>query len=644
MSERKKRFKMYKSGKNWVVAPIVFLGVTLFETGMTNSVSANSVSSVSNNPNNVQQKGQSQVSSSSLQRSQVKLANQSSKVSPLGNGEKVSSSSTNPKSSQASASTIRSNASNNNLEVTSSLATQKSETTSVVSSSKANVSSTNSKVSSISANNSSSSVSPKASVAENNSSSTSSLSSSQVSSPKKAASTDTDITPAVAKENDKILSGSQNVARRDETATIYNMNTFAQNYVPNRSLGVDVSSYQGTDMSQYANAGATFSIVKVSQGTSYINPNAAGQISSSEAHGMMVQGYHYATFGGSTGAADAEASHAIAAAQQVGLPQGTYLACDYEEGAWGDVGANTNAVIEFMQRIKDAGYIPLLYSGAYYMKEHLNLGAIINRFGNCIWIASYPTTSAVDGPDFDYFPSTDGVIMWQYTDNWKGMGVDSSVNVLPLQNSKNGSVYENGHWRYYDNGQLVRNNFVNFNGNTYYYDNNGNQVYGSQYIWGHWRYFDPQTGVQVKNGYATFNGQTYYYGADGSQVYGLQKINGKYQYFDPKTGAQVKNNFVTTSNGTYYYDGNGNRVYGSQYIWGHWRYFDPQTGVQVKNNFVTVDGKAYYYDGTGSMVYGSQYIWGHWRYFDPQTGVQLKNGYANIDGKEYYFDQTGCRE
>ena len=358
MSERKKRFKMYKSGKNWVVAPIVFLGVTLFETGMTNSVSANSVSSVSNNPNNVQQKGQSQVSSSSLQRSQVKLANQSSKVSPLGNGEKVSLSSINPKSSQASASTIRSNASNNNLEVTSSLATQKSETTPVVSSSKANVSSMSSKVSSISANNSSSSVSPKASAAENNSSSTSSLSSSQVSSPKKAdassTSTDTDITPAVAKENDKILSDSQNVARRDETATIYNMNTFTQNYVPNRSLGVDVSSYQGTDMSQYANAGATFSIVKVSQGTSYINPNAAGQISSSESHGMMVQGYHYATFGGNTGAADAEASHAIDAAHRVGLPEGTYLACDYEEGAWGDVGANTNAVIEFMQRIKDA--------------------------------------------------------------------------------------------------------------------------------------------------------------------------------------------------------------------------------------------------------------------------------------------------
>ena len=26
--EMKKRFKMYKSGKNWVIAPIVFLGLT----------------------------------------------------------------------------------------------------------------------------------------------------------------------------------------------------------------------------------------------------------------------------------------------------------------------------------------------------------------------------------------------------------------------------------------------------------------------------------------------------------------------------------------------------------------------------------------------------------------------------------------
>ena len=399
---------MYKSGKNWVVAPIVFFGATLFEAGMTSSVSADSVSSISNSQNNVQQKEQSQTSSSSLQQSQVKLANNSSKAIASSNSEAVSSSST----------------------------SQKSEVTPVVSSSKVNVSSVNSKASSTPANSNPSSVSSKVSVAQNSSSSASSLNSSQVSNSKKAdassASTDTNITPAVAKENDKILSDSQNVARRDETATIYNMNTFAQNYVPNRSLGVDVSSYQGTDMSQYANAGATFSIVKVSQGTGYINPNAAGQISSSESHGMMVQGYHYATFGGNTGAADAEANHAIDAAHRVGLPEGAYLACDYEEGAWGDVGANTNAVIEFMQRIKDAGYIPLLYSGAYYMKAHLNLGAIINRFGNCIWIASYPTTSAVDGPDFNYFPSTDGVIMWQYTDNWKGMNVDSSVNVLPL--------------------------------------------------------------------------------------------------------------------------------------------------------------------------------------------------------------------
>ena len=583
MSERKKRFKMYKSGKNWVVAPIVFLGVTLFEAGMTNSVSADSVSSVSNSQNNVQQKEQSQTSSSSLQQSQVRLANNSSKAIASSNSEAVISSSTTQKSSSASVNANQSSVSNNNFAVTSSSATQKSETTPAVSSSKANVSSMNSKASSTPVNNSSSSVSSKASVAQSSSSSVSSQASSSKKADASSTSTDTGITPAVAKENDKILSDSKNVTRRDETATIYNMNTFAQGYVSNRSLGVDVSSYQGTDMSQYANAGATFSIVKVSQGTGYVNPNAAGQISSSEAHGMMVQGYHYATFGGNNGAADAEASHAIDAAHQVGLPQGTYFACDYEADASGDVGANTSAVIEFMQRIKDAGYVPLLYSGEYYMKNHLNLQAIIDRFGNCIWIAAYPTIGAVSGPDFNYFPSTDGVIMWQYTDNWKGMNVDSSVNVLPLnpQSQVGGQKYENGHWHYYQNGNMVKNSFVNIQdqNKTCYYDNNGNMVYGEQNIGGHWYYFNQVTGAMAK-GITNIGYKTVDYNNQGQMQYGEQNINGHWYYFDKVTGAMATG-LTNIGYKTCYYNDQGQMQYGNQTINGKQYYFNEDTGALV---------------------------------------------------------------
>lgn len=47
-----------------------------------------------------------------------------------------------------------------------------------------------------------------------------------------------------------------------------------------RSYGVDVSSYQPTSTTKYSKAGAQFVIVKVSEGTSYRNPNAKAQVAS----------------------------------------------------------------------------------------------------------------------------------------------------------------------------------------------------------------------------------------------------------------------------------------------------------------------------------------------------------------------------
>lgn len=39
-------------------------------------------------------------------------------------------------------------------------------------------------------------------------------------------------------------------------------------------------------------------------------------------------------------------------------------------------------------------------------------------------IAGYPGTSY---PDFNCFPSLDDIVTWQYTDNWKSLGVDGST-------------------------------------------------------------------------------------------------------------------------------------------------------------------------------------------------------------------------
>lgn len=202
--------------------------------------------------------------------------------------------------------------------------------------------------------------------------------------------------------------------------------------VPNRSLGVDVSAYQGTDMSGYARAGAKFCIVKTTEGANWVNSKAAAQIRSAKANGMMVMGYHYAHSGGNVSAARNEANYAISHARSMGVPARSYIAMDFESDASGSRQANTDAAIAFMQTVRNAGYLPLFYSGAAYMNAHFDTNQIIQKFPGSLWVASYKTLGRQDSPDFNYFPSRNGIAIWQFTDNLKGMGVDGSINVLPL--------------------------------------------------------------------------------------------------------------------------------------------------------------------------------------------------------------------
>ncbi len=99
-----------------------------------------------------------------------------------------------------------------------------------------------------------------------------------------------------------------------------------------KALGIDVASYQSADLTAHAKAGSQFAIVKVSEGTSYRNPKAANQIKSAIANDMMPMAYHFATFSSSSSAAKREAQYAISSAKALGLPAGSYLACDYETG------------------------------------------------------------------------------------------------------------------------------------------------------------------------------------------------------------------------------------------------------------------------------------------------------------------------
>ena len=208
-----------------------------------------------------------------------------------------------------------------------------------------------------------------------------------------------------------------------------------------RSLGIDVASYQSADLSAHARSGAKFAVVKVSEGTGYRNPKASGQVASARRQNMMPMGYHFATFSASTSAAKREANYAIASAKAVGLNPGSYLACDYESGDGNNInmGKNptANAIIAFMKKVKDAGYKPLLYASSSVLRNNINTNKVVNAFPNSLWVASYAISGRIDNPNFNYFPSMNGVSIWQFTDNWRGLNVDGNINVLPLSSSSN---------------------------------------------------------------------------------------------------------------------------------------------------------------------------------------------------------------
>ncbi|WP_353322098.1 glycoside hydrolase family 70 protein, partial [Apilactobacillus apinorum] len=110
--------------------------------------------------------------------------------------------------------------------------------------------------------------------------------------------------------------------------------------------------------------------------------------------------------------------------------------------------------------------------------------------------------------------------------------------VVRYFNSDQGDLVKDGYIIYNDNfyyagpdGQLVT-GLQNINGNEQFFDENGVQQKGIiENINGHNMYFDAKLGNLVKSDYVLYDGNSYYAGSDGQLVTGLQTIDGQEQYF-----------------------------------------------------------------------------------------------------------------
>ncbi len=206
-----------------------------------------------------------------------------------------------------------------------------------------------------------------------------------------------------------------------------------------KTYGVDVAVYQPTDLAAYHKAGASFAIVKLTEGTDYVNPKADAQVKNSRVNHLYTHAYHFARFGFSVSQAKKEAAYFIKEAKKKDISQKRMLWLDWESGSGnvvtGPKASNTAAILAFMDAIKAAGWRPGLYSGASLMRSAIDTAQVIKKYGTCLWVASYPTMAAVSTADFGYFPSMDGVAIWQFTSNWRGLGVDGNVAVAEINST-----------------------------------------------------------------------------------------------------------------------------------------------------------------------------------------------------------------
>lgn len=227
-----------------------------------------------------------------------------------------------------------------------------------------------------------------------------------------------------------------------------------------RPFVLDVSAYQpqavNTSFWQYWKArGVQGGIVKLSEGTGWVNTYAQGQVNAIKATGLVPSGYHFSNFVGNVWQAHNEAALALRMARGIGLPAGSAIVLDYEQRA-GYRGSNTQAAIAFLNDIKAAGFKPVFYSYSG-MSSLWDYNAIYNATGALLWIAAYPTMAGVTSANFGYFPSiSDHTGAWQFTDNFYGDHIDASVDLTGLFTTAPATQITSG-------GYL---DTVNFNGNA----------------------------------------------------------------------------------------------------------------------------------------------------------------------------------
>lgn len=204
-----------------------------------------------------------------------------------------------------------------------------------------------------------------------------------------------------------------------------------QNVYASRAQGTDLSRYQGYTAvkGQASDEFAISQIGGINTGGIYTQATYQSQVATGIAQGLRMHTYIWYQVGSDKQAAKQCMDYFL---PRVQTPKRSIVALDYEDGASCDQSANTDAIIYGMRRIADAGYTPVYYSYKPYTLAHVDYKRILAEYPGSLWIAAYKDYNVTTTPDYAYFPSMDGVGMWQFTSCYRGGGLDGNVDLTNI--------------------------------------------------------------------------------------------------------------------------------------------------------------------------------------------------------------------
>lgn len=400
--------------------------------------------------------------------------------------------------------------------------------------------------------------------------------------------------------------------------------------------GIDVSHWQGEiDWEQVAKDDVSFVMV----GTGYPDkPDPKFRYNAKEASkagiALGVYIYSYAT---NVAEAEAEADYVLDLIKD--YPISYPVAYDIEdENAHGNLSKEelSAIILAFTEKIKDAGYHPMLYASDYWFSTKFNLDDLKNLD---IWVARYHKLHKYDKP-----------AMWQATSQGSIKGIQGRVDI---------------NFQYKDFSNIIAKDISrNIGGKTYHYKNyvlqnstaapsaDSSSSSGPGASAGS-AAKDKQTSGDSKastspmkasppredtaKGWIQKSGDWYYFDQNtGNAVKSWALISDKWYYFDQS--GKMKTGWIKDKDTWYYLNENGDMKTGWVFADSYWYFLNPSG--KMKTDWIFTDSKWYYLNASGQMQTGLITLAGN-KYYLELDGHMLYDTVLELEGVQYKIDTEG---